>query len=210
MGRLNLDDVFFKLTMENLEIIVEGLEMKEGDSSLAICSAGDVPFALLEFGSVLAVDYNSNQLKYAQLRKDLLVANDENFFDLGIGCYNYFLVRDYFSERLEKIRVNVKNLDFRKMNLFRAIPRGEFTKVYLSNILGYYWNRSPIEMKSKFALDLIKRMPQGGVICVVGPENFKGLEIDRLSIIPKRKMNPKSSYGLGWEYSFYRVAPKNL
>jgi len=211
MKPLDLDDVEYLVTLEDLDKIVQGLEMRPGLDSLAICGSGDVPFALAEFGNVLAVDKDLYQIRYFQMRRDLLLA-EKDFLPLAaVQSENYSHVQRYFSDpgRLDVIRRNASQIQVRRRDLFKLISLQIFHRIYLSNILGFSRNISDRE-KFNFANRLVDRMPFGGVICLAGRENFEGLNVKGLSLVDQRKLLVHTDCAFNFGYFFYRVAPKNL
>ncbi len=144
--------VNYSSTNENLQAIVEGLAPSSEDSVLAIAGSGDQAFALLEFaGRVEAVDISQNQIEFMHSRVKALKERDyTRFFDkLDDGWIldersrrkeeerrAYFL--DENLNRLERIRKKLDNLVIAPpRNIFDTENQPKFSRIYLSNTLGY-------------------------------------------------------------------------
>lgn len=122
---------------ETLEAITGALGIEESDRVMSICSCGAQPLSFLQYigdsGSVLAVDYNPEQIKFTKRVMKLI---KEGKFDeleaLNIAPKD----RGYFSddERLELIVKNFSKLQFEVMDVSKR-PRiqGRFNKGYFSN-----------------------------------------------------------------------------
>ncbi|MFA5887971.1 MAG: hypothetical protein WC852_04650 [Candidatus Nanoarchaeia archaeon] len=136
----------YTCTNESLDAIIYGMQLSRGDSILAVLGSGDQAFAMIEYAnSVLAVDNNPAQVKFALERKALLEAG--NFYGFlehlaGTGTKDYLmeihkLDRDaYFTpERMESIRRNLDKLEIWEGDIFRQ--EGKFSRIYLSNVLRY-------------------------------------------------------------------------
>ena len=154
------DNVEFFVTLETLEVIVKGLGMNHGDSSLAVCSAGCVPFALSFFGQVVAVDKSQTQLRYAEKRRDDFVNGGSIIPSEYSNFVNARNVQRYFLNLIEEVRRSVGNITFLRRDLMHVVPMGIFNKVYLSNILDWresYSDEEEVDLFNK----LIRRMPFG-------------------------------------------------
>jgi len=148
----------YPFTEERLEAIIAGLDINPKDIVLAVGGSGDQAFALLEKAKrVLVVDLNPSQIDYIQRRVKLLQDEDyKGFLEIpecedgdGWGkSYRTHLKKElvlrnwYFTcekrEKLDRIRENLSNLCIARMSVFE-IPDAEgiFSKIYLSNALGY-------------------------------------------------------------------------
>lgn len=136
-------------TNETVEAVVKGLAVNSDDQVLAICGSGDIPFGLLEKArTVVAIDRNFEQVQYAEWRlKKLTEKNIESFLrfiDNGRGEKNV-VNRTYFfvGDRLSNITSCADKIEFRISNIFKMIENNNrFTKIYLSNVLGFGVNNS--------------------------------------------------------------------
>ncbi|MBI3033310.1 DUF3419 family protein [Candidatus Woesearchaeota archaeon] len=171
----------FRVTNEDLQAIVEGLDVQADDIVLAICGSGDQALALLEFASrVIAVDNNNEQLKFARKKIDDLVALDPKRFvheyyivnALHMYGFIYFSVdydlieRNYGSanvERLQRIRDKIPQLELRLVrDISDALPIQGLTKIYLSNIL--LGDKDGFEAECRYLENLANNLPVGGLI----------------------------------------------
>jgi hypothetical protein len=67
--------VLFKYANENLDAIINGLGIVNGDTALSVCGPGDYAFAMACKGaSVIAVDIDSSQINYSILRQQRILA----------------------------------------------------------------------------------------------------------------------------------------
>lgn len=132
---------------ESLDSVIRVLEVKPDDSILAVCSSGDLTFAIAEnVGNIVSVDRSPAQVHYAQARKELLEANDwdgflfvpEIFYD-----YEWMLRRrnEYFLKdgRLQRIADRTDSISFQESDIFEVARQNpdRFTKIYVSNVFGY-------------------------------------------------------------------------
>lgn len=175
-------DLAYSHTNESLDAIIDGLNVQDGDSILAICGSGDQAFALLEkAGAVRVVDVNHHQIAYMMSRKHMLEQGDiEGFLTPNMLGYldgvwgldkhpeliKFNLQRrsDFFLQngRLEKIRRRLYNMgNCEHMNYIKAAQRGNQAKIYLSNAFAEY---------NKIA----NFLPKGGLVYVANrpQENF--------------------------------------
>lgn len=133
-------EVTYQQTDENLQGIVQGLSPEPQDRILSICGSGDQPFALLEnAGYVLAIDHCYNQIQFAIKRKEKLQEQDTaSFVGLVKGAkkspqpkqQHYYFNQD----RLEKIRQNLKHIEFKEATIHQITTNETWSKIYLSNI----------------------------------------------------------------------------
>jgi hypothetical protein len=174
-------NVGYPYTNESLDAIIQGLEIKQGDKVLSVLGSGDQAFAMLEFAeSVIATDNNIRQVKYAEERRNLLaIGNVEQFLLLGNDseqCTKQNRDRsiDYFKEpgRLERIRQNLGKLKIKEGDFTYLLGRELFTKIYLSNALGY---RSSIiyEEACYLAAKMVQSMEIGGLLYISNNEDLE-------------------------------------
>ncbi len=127
----------FPHTNESLESITNTLSIKESDKVLSICGCGAQPLALLNYlgnsGSIMAVDYNPKQIKFAKevigliKEKRINELEELNITPKNIG---YFSDRD----RLKAITKNLDKLKFKVMDVSeRPKIQSKFNKGYFSN-----------------------------------------------------------------------------
>ncbi len=136
----------YLVTNECLEAIISGMNLRQEDSALAICGSGDQAFAMLEkVKRILVVDDKVWQVQYFLRRKSFLESGKLGKF-LKVEKYEGDLTalklrNEYFSkERLRTIQLGLKKskIETRVGDLFDLeFARGEFNKVYLSNVLSY-------------------------------------------------------------------------
>ncbi len=86
-GHLSADRVAYSCSWEDDELLRRGLDIGPHDDVLAICSAGDVPLALLLAGarSVTAVDLNPAQVALLELKIAGIRALDHEEFTRFVG-----------------------------------------------------------------------------------------------------------------------------
>lgn len=137
----------YSFTNESLDAVMHGMQLSRENNALAVLGAGCQAFAMLEqAGSVIAVDNNPVQVKFALERKAMLEAGDfkgflEHRVGTGIEDGDFADIlkagRDaYFTpERMESIRRNLDKLEIREGNIFQQ--EGKFSGIYLSNVLRY-------------------------------------------------------------------------
>ncbi|MBI4919049.1 DUF3419 family protein [archaeon] len=139
-----LERVPYSKTNESLPAIINGLDLKQNDSVLAIAGSGDQAFAMLEYAArVEVVDKSSDQIFLVKLRAEALRREEYSLF-LRSSVDNFKeLIKErncYFSKRgrRQKIRGNLEQLVFLKpSNISEVISERKFSKVYLSNALDY-------------------------------------------------------------------------
>lgn len=163
-------------TNEILPAIVAGLDLKTNDNVLAICSSGDQAFAISEYVSdVTAIDYDSEQIRYARLRVQMLKTGDlDGFIDhYDYGYEEYFHLRNkYFGEngRLNKIRSKIDKINFENNNL-KAKNFSGFTKLYLSNAVNIR-----VSTESEY-LELMENLEttidEGSLVYISDRDHFK-------------------------------------
>lgn len=172
-------------TNETLEAIIAGLNIRPSDCVLAVAGSGDQAFALLESGCrITAIDNISAQIRFVQRRALALSRGDySEFLDLSIpeecrglifseyekmALVGYVKKRERFfleGDRLMRIQANLGNLEVvEALDLFRFVQGRKFTKVYLSNVLGYsYENCSEVKAGLRA---LARSLPINGLIYV--------------------------------------------
>src|SRR3989344_1457798 len=122
---------------ETLEAITGALSIEDSDRVMSICSCGAQPLSFLQYigdsGSVLAADYNPEQIKFTKrVMKLIKEGNVDELEALNIAPKD----RIYFSdeERLESIARNFSKLQFEVMDVSEKPKiRGRFNKGYFSN-----------------------------------------------------------------------------
>ena len=94
---------------EDADVLIEGLDLNEGDSILSIGSGGDNSFSLLINNPkiVVAVDVNSNQLKLIELKKACFKALNHQEFISFLG----FVVCENRIELFEKVKLLLSEED---------------------------------------------------------------------------------------------------
>lgn len=138
-------ELSYRYSGESIEAVVSTLSPSNSDRVLALCGSGDHAFALLEnAGFVDAVDFNLNQVLYAQWRAEQL---RQGRYEQFLGCRGspsspeLSERNDYFrvAGRLNRIRKNLKNLRIRKKDLFDALNEDEnsVTRIFLSNLFSF-------------------------------------------------------------------------
>jgi len=152
----------YYVTNENLEAIMLGLDIQEGDRVLAICGSGDQALAMLENGAeVVAVDKVRAQLVYAREQVKLLrQGNFDGFLnppqDDHTSCF-YQNRKEYFSchGRLEKIRSNLGRISFIEGNIFClgdgtiSIVQGPGERI-LPALKSFLWNVAKTILQKPF------------------------------------------------------------
>lgn len=126
-------------TNESLEAIVMGLDVNSEDRILAIGGSGDQAFALLEKAdSVTVVDINPAQIWYVRQRAELIRRRD---YEMFLALLRGEISQRYFSRGgiLENLHDKIDSLDIREpCDIFEINTNGgRFTKIYLSNAVGY-------------------------------------------------------------------------
>ncbi len=223
-------------TNESLESVVAGMDAGSSDSVLAICGSGDQAFALLETaGMVLAVDDKRAQVDYFLRRAEMLRdGNYEAFLGFqAIGQKGKIFApprtlermkagldarKKYFSAegRLERIRKKLSLLVGDSGDIIEtAVSIPGFTKIYLSNALGY---PNPAEADVKGMLAQISENIDPGCLVYVANHNElvkacgsekelmpKGLSIDAFRTARARKFNTEipSDSGAEWMPAVY-------
>jgi len=127
---LFIDNVSYFRINENLELIIRGLEPKEGQRFLSVCSSGDVPFALSEYGEVVAFDRNYWQIEYAKFRREAFMQSNFKKF-----LFRNSNANEYLRQRMELLRP--ERVIFFCRRAIELSPEGDFDAIYLSNIIGY-------------------------------------------------------------------------
>ncbi len=158
----------FKATNENLDAIVAGLDLEPTDDVLAICGSGDQAFAILEYAhSVLAVDNQPGQVRFAKERKNALFDGDYKhfLFPQGIVHGDYYVNKrnKYFRkpERLDLIKSKIRRAKFSVKDITKVPNLGRFSKFYFSNAIGYTGFQDP---ETRFIRRLVVETPVGSLI----------------------------------------------
>ena len=184
----------FPATNESLASIIAGMDVQEDDEILAICGSGDQAFALAEYAQrVMAVDFNSAQVKYAQKRKEELLSNDmKDFLECDtrlVADPGYYSCRDaYFREkgRMVKIRQKLGSLDFQKVDFFDVLARERnLTKLYLSNILTRPY------LNTRKVRETIAGLPEGVLLYLVCHE-YKNLPLYEMPLKIEEKLTQRA------------------
>lgn len=172
------DRLIYKYTNENLEAIVLALQPNNNDKILAVCGSGDQAFALLENAKeVWCVDNNKAQIKYLKERLHALKRGDHKAFlpktkDSNDSELN--IQEGYFKQknRINKIKEKLNRLTVKQGDIIEiAKIEPGFTKIYLSNAIGY--DQSKDINKLMFATIMRKiaaRLPIAGLIYVSNHE----------------------------------------
>jgi len=126
-------------TNESLDSVVQGLDVNSEDRILAVGGSGDQAFALLEkAGSVTVVDRNPAQIWYVRQRAELINHRD---YEMFLALIRGRIPQEYFRRDgiLEKLKERIDSLDILEpCDILEVdITEGRFTKVYLSNSIGY-------------------------------------------------------------------------
>jgi hypothetical protein len=122
---------------ETLEAITGALSIEESDRVISICSCGAQPLSFSQYiddsGSVLAVDYNPEQIKFTRkVMKLIREGKVDELEALNIAPKD----RGYFSDehRLETIARNLDKLQFEVMDVSKKPKiKDRFNKGYFSN-----------------------------------------------------------------------------
>ncbi len=128
--------MIYKFMNESIMAILQGLSPKRKDRILSICSCAQ-PFGMLEYlteGSILAIDNNPRQIKFAKRVLGLIKEDDKKAIEelnLTPKDGNYFTR----GKRLERIAKNAQRLRFEFRNAEQPEDlQGTFTKGYFSNV----------------------------------------------------------------------------
>lgn len=149
----------YRHTNEDLGQIIQGLDIHEEDSILAVGSSGEQAFALLEFArQVTAVEKRSLQFEYMHTRCQALVAGDYQTFLYPTGypdthaTFVQYTLPYFSSERLQIIRDKLQYLELIEGDVFDIIKRqgNRFSKFYLSNVFSEFEDEN--EFISKVSL----------------------------------------------------------
>lgn len=126
---------FYDHTNENIEGIVAGLDLCSNDTVLAVGGSGEQAFALLQFaGRVKVVDNNPDQTRFIKKRIEEL--QEENYSSFLHGSETVYF---FTSNRLHLIQEKLANLTIAEPADIVEIAQKEteFSKLYLSNIIGF-------------------------------------------------------------------------
>ncbi|MFH1333256.1 MAG: hypothetical protein ABIH53_03405 [archaeon] len=225
MYRSRFCGLVYSSTNESLDAVITGLEPDKTDRILAVGGSGDQTFAMIEYGAkVVCVDNDTTQISYIQERKKLLSQGEyEQFYPLDYPSRN---AETYFNKpgRKERIRENLNNLEIRPPEDFVEVARKEkgFTKLYLSNILGFHRTTSEYKEDHIFmaALEaMAKKLETGntiyisnhGWLCTTFPQydqfikNTSLLEIDK-DLTEKAMEYEKTTFEQKvWNPAVYRI-----
>lgn len=127
---------------EDPEILLEALDIKEGDICLSIASAGENSFALLTRnpGKVTAVDLNSVQLKLVELKKAAFLSLEYEEMLEFLGFRDSERREEYFQRvRKELLEETAdyweKNLDLIKKGIINTGRFDNFFQIFRKKIL---------------------------------------------------------------------------
>ncbi len=182
----NMYWVSFPVTNESLDAIVNGLDPREDDRVLAVAGSGDQAFACLEnAGSVKAIDYSKPQLQLVNDRAEVLRMEDhESFLSLGTESADAVdrdlllgLRDDYFladSYRLRNISKKTDSLEIAYGDIFAEALGSSFSKIYLSNVIGFCGDESGSKLKGapSFFRSLSETLPSGGAVYIADGRAF--------------------------------------
>ncbi len=173
--------LMYTATNESLDAIVCGLDINRDDDVLAVCGSGDQAFAISEFAnSVTAIDIHLEQIKYAAERRRYLVQERYDcFYDLTAQEGDNVRVRNYFMTRVRRIREKASSIKFRLFDLRNALSLGKFSKIYVSNAMGYSWRARDGRELNLSILDFMTRaldcLPVGGLFYVTNGNRVKDI-----------------------------------
>ncbi len=169
---MNINWVSFRYTNESLDAIVRGMAVNETDDIIAICGSGDQAFAMLEYAkSVVAIDNDRRQIEYAIERAAMIKGGDfEKLFEAPCNRNkkDKLMSIAYFSQpgRLERIRQNINRLEIRHVNsiFIGEVEEGRFTKIFLSNIMGFHGFLPYSEEQQYFIAEIAARLRMPGLM----------------------------------------------
>lgn len=189
--------ISYPYSNESLDAVMKGMDVKSNDDILAVLGSGDMAFAMLEYAdSVLAVDYDKEQVEYAKQRAEALKAgNYDGFFpdcsDQEGNSWNKQknIAIEYFSRdtligrmfkgksRLGKIRSKLGSIEFRATRLedfVRDIQGRKFSKAYLSNAFthGMFHGMSSKHRQRDFIQMLEAKLRNPGIIYLADGQDF--------------------------------------
>ncbi len=170
-----MNELMYSVTNENLTATVQGLDLNSKDSVLAVGGSGDQAFAILEFARrVIAIDTETAQLEFMKKRFEALKEGDYERFlqeetNSIMDCLDYRRKeqaetykasrRKYFleNERLGKIRDKIGSITFEYGDILKiARTRRDFSKIYLSNTLG--WDNLPYEDWEPDTIEILREI----------------------------------------------------
>jgi hypothetical protein len=152
------DVLTWTFTNENLDAITSGLDLNSSDRVLAVGGSGDQALAILEYAdSVHLTDTNPAQIEYILRRIEKLNRGDfEGFLEAPApeGFIRGKMTKEiaekelkrrndyFFTGRLERIASRLDKLEVECANVVYVAARNkDFSKIYLSNIIGYEKNQ---------------------------------------------------------------------
>jgi len=169
---------------ESLDSITEGLDIQPSDVVIAVAGSGDQPLAILEKAEkVIAIDMNPAQIDLVKRRIELLKRRDySGFLDAEergeadgwvSGHYMEPLVQAnrkarerYFTEnrRIEAVARKLGRLEvLEPISFLEAVQKNQFSKAYLSNILGC---GNSLSLDDKLLSVLSEKLPINGLVYV--------------------------------------------
>lgn len=204
----------FRSTNESLDAIVRSMCLTRKDNVLAVCGSLDQALAMLEYAKlVVAMDNKHKQAEYAQRQEELISqGNFERFLARKTHAISnsYMRMQEYFKTpgRLEAIKRRIKHLRIMEGDIFRDSPGNQFSRIYLSNALGYlHINESP-EQNMRL---LVERLKPNGLLYVAEKADIYGtplysfhnaMEKDlELTDIARKFQSPR------WHPAVYRRKP---
>lgn len=133
--------VQYPCTNETLDAILNGMDVGEKDSIIAVGGSGDQAFALLEKAhSVTAVDRDPMQTRYIEIRADMLLNGDIDGFlcpairsDFGKGKSKEEIMEKYYYPVAGVVRADKRDWE-RMANYFLQPGRIERIKANLGNL----------------------------------------------------------------------------
>jgi SAM-dependent methyltransferase len=202
--------ISYTYTNEELFAILKGLDLKKDDNVLAIAGSGDQAFAMLPYvDKITAVDVNTNQIDYIEQRMRWLKEGNKDYFlerDLRKipscpfqnslnDCPEFSRREKLLGKRLEGIIKNLERLSLVGGQDIKNLSNKEsFTKIYLSNILEWYYCNGDSFSLLKNLTDSLKK---GGLIYFADGENSWD---EKDPTIPKELILEKTLTSIAREY----------
>jgi len=211
MDKSEKSQLWYSCTNENLDAIMAGLNIGSVDRVLSVAGSGDQPLAMIEKAAhVFAVDSNLAQIDFVLARVKAIASGNyygANCF-ISRGCYDGCIKgskssqnareltkrrNTYFwdENRLDRIRAQLKGLEVKQGDILELVQdiRG-FSKVYLSNVLGFGYTSN---MKEAWINELLSKvadgLPRDGLIYVanhnrvsfmaLSGKNNRGIRLDK-------------------------------
>lgn len=208
IGELDMiNGVAYTYSNESIFAINAVLSPEKKDKIFSIGCSGCVPLSLTEnAGKVEAYDYDEDQVKYGNARKYFISIGDYDkafpldSLEMRVESWRDNSIEYFFenSERLNKIRRNISNLEIVHKNIFDSdIDFTFFNKFYFSNALTFYSSLREDSLK------FIKRLPFGALIYVsTSGEYLEDVSDERLVIDkPLTDLALEESYGIGFSWN---------